>query len=492
LQTSRSFGIGRRIRGREIVGEIAVAFGDELLWSCLECRERLSGKGDILHCSGCGKTYPVLGGISILVRHPGAYLRAEFESVARAAQDAERRIASLDTLAARAGLPNASLDRHRDVLDAEAAQAQTLLALMVPPRDADNAKPSVDARRSGWKFDALVPYLLRDWTDTDEFAAAQSVIADALKKVIPDPSGKSIVFAGCGAAGLLAGISPDFGHVVGFDLTLPVLCAARHLLEGETIALAMPRAMNAQGRIALRGRKPLNNRVQLAAMDAFDTAFADGSIDCVVTSFFLDLVPDPRGLAREIHRVLARDGVWINYGPSGPLNGLWRFDETESEGFVESAGFRVLETAAHRASYLDLSRDCPSWSFRSHVCYLTAAQKTGERIGKSGRPFEDVRALPETIPEHFPGAVLVRRQRLGVGESPSILLRHEKLPGATQSFELGHEAAEHLALVDGKRMLGDITAMLQTQDPTRTSGQILGAFARYFAQGLIARRGDRE
>ena len=58
----------------------------------------------------------------------------------------------------------------------------------------------------------------------------------------------------------------------------------------------------------------------LAAMDAFDTVFADGSVDCVVTAFLLDLIPEPRRLADEIHRILRDKGVWINHGPSGPLS----------------------------------------------------------------------------------------------------------------------------------------------------------------------------
>ena len=39
-------------------------------------------------------------------------------------------------------------------------------------------------------------------------------------------------------------------------------------------------------------------------LDAFETAFAAASVDCIVTSFLLDLLPDPTKLAKEIHRVL--------------------------------------------------------------------------------------------------------------------------------------------------------------------------------------------
>src|SRR5207253_4183256 len=93
----------------------------------------------------------------------------------------------------------------------------------------------------------------------------------------------------------------------------------------------------------------------------------------------------PRRLASEIHRILCDDGVWINYGPSGPLQAFFRFDQTESAAFLDAAGFTVIGAEAYRTTYLDLSRDFPSWSFQNHVCYLTSARKTGEARQKLDR-----------------------------------------------------------------------------------------------------------
>ena len=112
-------------------------------------------------------------------------------------------------------------------------------------------------------------------------------------------------------------------------------------------------------------------------MDAFDAAFADGSVDCVITAFLLDLIPEPRRLADEIHRILRDDGVWINYGPSGPLKALWRFDQTEGAAFFEATGFSVISAEAFRTTHLDVSRDFPSWSFQNHLCYFDIGEKDG-------------------------------------------------------------------------------------------------------------------
>ncbi|MBV8453829.1 MAG: hypothetical protein JOZ29_16385, partial [Deltaproteobacteria bacterium] len=175
-----------------------------------------------------------------------------------------------------------SLDRHRDVIDAEIARVEALLGLLKPAAQAlgDQAGDTLGARRSGWTIDALLPYLLRDWTGTPELEAIGARIGAALKQAFPDPSGISVVFVACGAGGLLAEIPPGFERVLGFDLTFPVLGVARHLLDGKSLDLAMARALNPKDHATLRGRQGRQSAsgVDRVAMDALDTAFADGSV----------------------------------------------------------------------------------------------------------------------------------------------------------------------------------------------------------------------
>ncbi len=363
---------------------------------------------------------------------------------------------------------------------------------------ADQAGEPLAARRSGWTVDALLPYLLRDWTSTPEFAAIGARIGAALKQVFPRPTGASVVFAACGAGGLLAETPPEFERVLGFDLTFPVLRAARHLLDGNSLDLAMPRAINETGQITLRRREggPSSRHVALAAMDAVDTAFADGSVACVVTSFLIDLFPEPRKLASEIHRILCDDGVWINYGPSGPLQAFFRFDQTESAAFLDAAGFTVIDAEAYRTTYLDLSRDCPSWSFQNHICYLTTARKTGAATEKLVRRTPNAVEIPQIVPQHFPGANLIQRQNLErrnlegqnleAEQTPITILRHDGVPGRTISLEITGDTARVMTLVDGKRTVDQIADLFNQHPTPLPKNEIFGAFSQYFEQGLLS------
>jgi SAM-dependent methyltransferase len=396
----------------------------------------------------------------------------------------------LDQLGARVCLTDAAKDRHHNVIEAEIARSETLLRLLDSDDSAawDSGVGASAVQPTGWTPDALLPYLLRDWTSTAELEALSARIGAALSNVFPDPGDKSLVFAACGAGGLLADVSHEFCRVLGFDLALPVLTAARHLLDGESLDLALPQAIHPEGRIVLRRRDrgSASRPIQLAAMDAFDMAFADGSVDCVVTSFLLDLVAEPSRLADEIHRILPTDGVWINYGPSGPLNALWRFDQQEASAFLEAAGFAVIHGAAYRTTYLDVTRDCPAWSVQNHVCYLTVARKSGERTaGPPRRTVPGPDQLADLVPQHFPRAQLIERQSLGAERTLSILLRHEELPGRPKSQELGGDAARALALVDGEKTVGEIAGLLERELPGKSADETVRLFVQFFQQGLL-------
>ena len=373
------------------------------------------------------------------------------------------------------------------------------LALLEPAAQTltDQAGEPLAARRSGWTVDALLPYLLRDWTSTPELEAIGARIGAALYQVFPEPSGTSVVFAACGAGGLLAEIPPEFERVLGFDLTFPVLRAARHLLDGNSLDLSIARAINQTGHITLRRRegRPSSRHVELVAMDALDTAFDDGSVACVVTSFLIDLFPEPRKLASEIHRILCNDGVWINYGPSGPLQAFFRFDQTESAAFLETAGFTAIGAEAYRTTYLDLSRDCPSWSFQNHICYLTTARKTGAVREKLVRRTPNAAEIPEIVPQHFPGANLIYRHdleghNLEAEQRPITILRHDGVPGRAISLEITGDAARVMMLVDGKRTVDQIADLFNQDATTLPKDEIFGAFSHYFEQGLLSWRED--
>jgi SAM-dependent methyltransferase len=459
-------------------------------WECLSCRAALVAAGNALTCAGCGQRYPAAEQLPILVAEPAAYVRGELALLTRAIAGARQRHGSLEEIARTVGLPSQSTDRHRDVIEAEIERTEVFHSLIASlAKSMGDEQPELrGARRpAGWSLDALLPYLLRDWTGAPEFEALAERIGTAVGSMFPQACDKSLVFAACGAAGLLTRVGAEFGRVLGFDLALPILGAARHLLDGQTLELRLPRAVYEPSRIRLgEGRlEPASRNVRLVAMDALDTALPAGSVDCFVTTFMTDLLPEPRRLALEIHRALRDGGIWINYGPSGPLTALWRFDQPEAAGFMANAGFLVLASAAHRTTYLDLTVHCPAWSFQNHVCYLTTARKSGQPRPVGAAPAPRPSTAPrDLVPRHFPGAAIVERRGLGDAGASSTIFRHDGARGRPQSWEIGPDAARILALVDGKRTAGTLADELE-REAGQTSEQTLRVLARWIEEGLL-------
>jgi hypothetical protein len=482
----------RKGRGTSLTEVIAGRVGRDWQWECLSCRAALVDSDNTLICTACRQRYPG-GQLPILVAEPAAYVRSELGLLTRAMAAARQRLGSLEEIARTVGLPSQSSDRHRDVIEAEIERTEVFHALLSPLAESagDGQAQLRGARQpAGWSLDALLPYLMRDWAGTPEFKSLAERIGEAVGIVFPRAGDKTLVFAACGAAGLLSTVGADFGRVLGFDLALPIVLAARHLLDGQRLELRLPRTIYEPGRIRLgEGRlEPASRNIRLAAMDALDTALPAGSVDCFVTSFMTDLLPEPRRLALEIHRALREGGIWINYGPSGPLTALWRFDQPECAGFMTDAGFAVLASAAHRSTYLDLTVHCPTWSFQNHVCYMTTAIKIGppKPIGATPVPLPWT-AVGNLVPRHFPGAAIVERRGLGTDVASSKVFRHDGVRGRSQSWEIGPDAARILALVDGKRTAGTLADQLE-REAGHPSEQTLRVLAKWMEGGLLRGR----
>jgi SAM-dependent methyltransferase len=469
----------------------------EQIYCCLRCRGPLLPTEQGLTCSQCGARYPSVNGINVLVREPIAYLRTELALLNNESDAAKQRRSMIKNIAQDLGLSDIAIRRHHAVLDAEIARGEAFASLLDPairmvrdiPESSAKLGASLGFRELGWSFQSLVSYLIRDWTNTAELQEAQAFIGALLQEAVPNPSKKTIAFAACGAAGLAASLPHAFGRVIAYDLTLPILAAARQLLDGASLDMALPSFVNAEGKVRLSGGNTGQGApaIELAAMDAMVTAFVDGAVDYVVTSFVMDLMPDPRMLANEIHRILGEGGIWINYGPYGSQDGWWSFDETEGAQFFKEAGFEVLNSAKHRTSYLDITGTDSEATYRSHMCCATVCRKAGVGKASPAKPLPTPDELPRLIPDHFPGAHLIHQQRLGASQGRMLILRRERIRGRVESVEIDDNMAHILTLVDGKKTVAEIAALVSQRQALPVS-HIVQAFSRYFERKILSWR----
>jgi len=256
------------------------------------------------------------------------------------------------------------------------------------------------------------------------------------------------------------------------------------LLDGDVINLPSLRGVTNFRLVRPQDMASASN-VFLCAMDAAVTAFADGALDCVVTSFLLDILGNPYLLAEEVRRILAEGGVWINYGPSGPPNALFRFDDTEMAKLAEVAGFEHISSQRHRTTFLDFTRYDPSSTYESHVCYLTIFRKAAERGLQPTLDRQLPLDLAKVVPYHHSGATLLQPTFPIDPAGGPMILEYSDIRGQQQRFRIPREAAQLLSLVDGHMTVEEVVRGFNHQRPAFDRADTIQAFRRYFELGLL-------
>src|SRR5262249_25249402 len=105
------------------------------------------------------------------------------------------------------------------------------------------------------------------------------------------------------------------------DLNPLLLSLAQRLVRGESLELIeFPTVPPILERFAIKSKlsapQLLGNEFEFLVHDLEEWAFAENSVDLVVTCWLIDVVSiAPRRLFSLINRVLKPNGRWLNYGP---------------------------------------------------------------------------------------------------------------------------------------------------------------------------------
>jgi hypothetical protein len=356
---------------------------------CPRCQGALEDARGALSCGACGAAYPSLGGVPCLVDDPQLFRdlwRSRLDDYLRAGE------AQLKSLAAERERPNLLAGTRRRLAHLSAAieadrraYAELFRDFAAGAGDAARALPRAPVSAVVAEYSEN---LFRDYVWGKSEAAAT---LELVRRLAPGALGKTAVY-GVGTGQLALSIQQQLGaaRTFGFDLNpLPLLVTSR-LLNGDTVELhEFPPSPHSVAHTAVRQRLSLPtskpDRLVLAFADALRPPLAPGSLDTVVTPWFIDAVSaDIRETAAAVNRVLKPGGHWLNFGPlrfKGAIAQRYTIEEVEEA--VSASAFELGLRFHEDVPYFHSPH---SGAHRTERVFAFTATKSGDAPAVPSRP----------------------------------------------------------------------------------------------------------
>ncbi len=409
---------------------------------CPRCERSLIARQCGLGCEGCGAEFPRLGSIFCLVPDAALWRTLWLRRFDDYSASIELRVASLRKEAEAPDLLPMTQQRLRQLAAGLELQLESLAGLFSALDTDGDPLPAtaIPSRPESGSQVAVLEYqehIFRDWVwGQRECDEAIAFIGPAIP-----PRISRVAIYGAGAGRLAADIHrrSEPAQTFALDLNpLPFLVADR-LLAGEEVDLPeFPVDPNSVDEVVIARKLALPERLRegfsLIFADALRPPFAAGSLDVVVTSWFIDVVGvDLRQTAARINRVLRPGGLWINVGPLRFRTAPSRaYSIEEAVELAKLAHFDVESNDRQDIAYLDSP---VSGSRRSETVFRFVARKTGEAPAVE---------IPDPIPPW------VANTLAPIPVTPALVAL-----GRTSLFTSGV-----LSMIDGTRSIVDVAGAL--------------------------------
>lgn len=452
-----------------------------------------------LGCKSCGTEIASIAGVAVYSGGYPALFSQMYHDIERKALEVRDGAEHVVALAQKRHLPSVTQERLAAQADAEHRRWSALSELLLPALEpwahaaqTVQVSPGDTLLPIGWSIDTMLPWIWRDWADSSEIEEAAALCGRAIDEHFDQRSGRSIAFPGCGAGGLAYRLAHGFEAAFAFDLDLPTLALADWMKSAGRIHPAFDLSDQTEpGAIGVgsdsRQRPDTSRHLQFLLMDALNTGFAKSSLDCVVTSFLLDVLPDPMPLFEEISRILRPGGLWVNYGPSGPAGGVLQFTPDEVSALAAPYGFELSDSASHRVTFLAPPSGGQHLSWCLHSCYLTALKRLAQPsrvMPSASAPSLAGSSITEaTRLAHQRGAVI--QQGLPIGPNGSLVYRHHGVPGRPEHFAVGPSLAAILSLIDGVSDVAGLCTLLMQRGLAKTKADARQTLEMLVNEGLI-------
>jgi hypothetical protein len=402
--------------------------------ACPRCAEgALELVANSLRCQRCQTRYPFVGTIPCLVPDPPLWRSLWLNRLAEFVSNTQATLGSWRAEVEASGPTPRTRARIERVIAACEDQRARVEALfddlrlgdpqLLPTRPESGDSPVLEFAEN----------LFRDWAWGDK----ESELTQALvEKLVSEPPGRLAVY-GAGAGRLAVDVHQSLRptETWALDLNPLPLLVAEQLLRGETVVLPeFPVAPHAEEDVvitrALRCPVAVREGFSFAFADALHPPFAPGSLDTVLTAWFVDATGrDFRETAAAVNRVLRPGGLWLNLGPlrfKQSLAGNYTIEEIWD--LVASSEFELGKRGRDDIPYFDSP---VSGSRRIETVFSFAARKAAE-----AKPF----VSPEDTPTWIADASL-------------------PIPLTPQLIALGRRsvfAGSVISLIDGARSLSEV------------------------------------
>jgi SAM-dependent methyltransferase/uncharacterized protein YbaR (Trm112 family) len=478
-------------------------------YRCLQCHNNLDVIGsDGLNCDVCGAAYPSIEGVKVLVSDPTRVLES---CVKRLSEARERAAVSKAKLAAinDERYSKKAISLATEGYDGQLENLKLIERAVNPVREYLSSQSRQNSWFSqlspvevGWSSLSMIGYFYRDWGNTEEARFVTTLFTDAIKEHC-GTDGKNVAVLGCGACRLVYDVAELFAGVCGLDLSIDTLLLAKLLLDGEspTVHFSFPhnRLPIFQQAVGLNGAAQKRCSIELVSADVTKLPFTNSSVTCVLTPYLLDIVHDSSAVVAEIHRVLAPNGIWINFSnfnqfgdPSDDesVKGLHFLD---LPSYIHQSGFTLLSSAMRRYSHVNLSV-ISDWA---HTTTETPTFFVAEKKVSPGSERRDYfaeyfagkeAAIWQAIPR-LSRPIALRQEKVFTGHSVQERKMVEILSvNASRAVDNEHALAVEWLLcnIDGRRTTGEIVDFLRKESGGKVEvGELIRFFRQLQESGII-------